>query len=150
MPIKTPKSYVMDRDLIDRDVILPEMSMRGQRAVGRHGLYLLKLCAPWDQTVLKVGMALNPTSRLSGFTTALPFPAIMKWIRIGYRVQTSWAEKALHRALADFRTRGEWFAFSPESDEIVERKVMQVISEHGRIDESWKIVTTNDIRIEIF
>jgi hypothetical protein len=55
---------------------------------------------------VKIGYSQNPAGRIQSIATSSPFPIAALAIRDGDMA----LEKAMHRALADKRTTGEWFS----------------------------------------
>lgn len=67
---------------------------------------------------VKIGLSANPTARLAGLSTGMAVAGHLahKW-RFRSREKAEAAERALHRAFAHARLRGEWFAL--HTDEVI-------------------------------
>jgi hypothetical protein len=65
-----------------------------------------------DETYIKIGISTDPLQRGS------PTPIkVVLWAYVGKKTHVYAIERRVHRLLADYRTRGEWFAMDLRSPE---------------------------------
>lgn len=70
-----------------------------------------------DLGVVKIGHANNPYARINNIRVACPVDVELELILEG----GSDEERALHRQLADYRVRGEWFLITQEIEALIAR-----------------------------
>jgi hypothetical protein len=86
---------------------------RDGRVTGSY-VYML-LCPDTEFIFIKVGMSQNPIKRLGSLKTACAVaPETLAIMPVQSSYIAASLEKALHTALAPWRTTGEWFRFKAE------------------------------------
>lgn len=109
-------------------------------------LYLLECRDDGGPTYVKIGVTMNPGSRLSGILVGCPIKARSFAIReVGWRDVARKIERNLHRAFEDRRVQGEWFKIdltSPEDKAIFHDALAQAIHDHkGHKNGVWSTIS---------
>lgn len=95
---------------------------------GEYILYLVQaktLAHEW----VKIGITTDIRNRVQGIACGCPVPIDVVWHRpIGRQSEADWAEKAIHAAMQDHWTSGEWFAI--ECDDALRERVDAIVSRY--------------------
>lgn len=99
---------------------------------------------------VKIGLSSNPRARMAGLSTALAVePQLVHRWRLPDREAAEAAERALHRAFAHARLRGEWFALPTDEaigvgecvlagDDEGARERRRLYRQHHRFEANWQ------------
>lgn len=91
--------------------LLTAINLTDAKKAAKNGLNFVYFAQPEGGGPIKIGATKkHPEKRLSSLQTGSPVPLVLiSWLPCEW-----WLEKALHRALDNFRVSGEWFANSVE------------------------------------
>jgi hypothetical protein len=123
------------------------------RSDGRiRGCYVyMLLCEEEQRIYVKIGSSVDPIKRLKQLTTGCPLqPEVLAVVELPGKQRANNLEHALHLALEQWRSSGEWFKFQQSDRQVfndIWRPILQTHSSPGwRL--AWTKVSIPELRQE--